>query len=198
MSSSFDYRIAPLDGALLPQALSLTDAVLGSGYLDPTAFVKSPGAPVRLAAVATDGMLSGLLLGYVLGPGRARDTLLEGHDLVIDSDALWRADKAGSIGVLKTIAVRPQVQGRGVGRNLLAAGEALLKALGATLYAMPAWMRGDEQVSIGRLAEKAGYSVAITVPGFWAENCEAGLITCPERGDSEECICAMRLYLRPL
>ena len=175
--------------------LRIAGAALGEGYVDDLGPVLArPGAAVLVARGAPAGPALGFVWGWRLAPG----ALAAEHPELGPSPlppALARADAAGRLALLKTIAVDPACRGRGIGPVLVQAFERRLRALGAATFLSPAWVH-DDGVPVDRLLSGFGYRPWHRVPRLWRRGCEDGEFACPARRPGEGCCCDAVYYAR--
>lgn len=151
------------------------------------------GRPALLSAYV-DGSFAGFSISYLLQAGKFQEVVLEGHPLPPSINDVLYADNLGTLGVLKTVAVDPSLQGRGVGTALIKEGEKRLSKVGASLIVVPAWERADGNLNIGGVLEHLGYTSSAKIEYFWKQDCDAGSFVCPERTKCKECVCHVILF----
>lgn len=126
-------------------ALVTIEAVFPTDRLDRRSFRHAIRAPTIDLVVADDG---GRVLGYAAVHRRRGSTLAH----------------------LASIAVRPDAEGRGVGRRLLEAAEASSLAAGCTRLALE--VRSDNEAA-QRLYDRAGYCCSRTVEDYYEDGAAA-------------------------
>jgi GNAT superfamily N-acetyltransferase len=95
------------------------------------------------------------------------------------------------LGVIKTIAVSEEAQGKGLGSLIFSELEDRLRLIGAKRFLLPAW-KDCKGIRIGRLADKKGYKQFVEINHFWKDDCDNQRFQCISRTDS--CICSVVFY----
>ena len=145
---------------------------------------------VALVATAADRVV-GFVLARRCGKGEA-DRLIP--RIPADCSDISYADAAGTLGVIKTIAVAPDKLGCGVGKALFCAAEGSLTNLGVNLAIVPAWFDG-KGVNIAGLMKAMAYQKFTVDRHYWKQECEAGIFLCPSKS-KETCVCGVEFYKR--
>jgi len=189
------FWMGPPSETDVESAVAISEQTLGPDYISKQSFDIPYGKPVCLGARDEDSdALIGFCIAYLLKADKFRSVVMEGHAVSARSAEIEHADAAGRLGVIKTVAVSPAVQGRGVGTELVQAAEDRLKQFGATAIVVPAWERGEGRLNIGGVLDHLGYEEWLKAPHFWRTGCDSGSFACPERRPDSPCVCNMRLY----
>lgn len=194
MAVSSEPCIVPFQPEHAAGVLAVSDATLGQGYLASLGPVLTK--PGLVFGVALDGHeVVGFVFGWRLERGglshlypdlfrRPRPTL------VAEAEASWR------LGILKTIAVAPGWQGRGLGVRLFRGCAQRLQREGASAIVVPAWTV-QEQANLGPLLDREGFAPFARIERPWSTECDDGALCCPVRGEGP-CVCGLRLYAKAL
>ncbi|HJS85600.1 MAG TPA: GNAT family N-acetyltransferase [Acetobacteraceae bacterium] len=110
------------------------------------------------------------------------------HDITV-------CDDVGAVGVIQSIAVDPEFQGRGIGTKLLAQSEKIISAEACSVAIVPAW-KYDDTVNIHGILSKAGYKEWIEIKQYWKEDCDKSAFVCPQR--TVGCMCSVVFYRKTL
>lgn len=131
-----------------------------------------------------DSPIVGFAAGYLLASSELAGLL--GIPVTELPRNLASADANGTVGVLKSIAVKRDLQGRGVGYTLFEAAENQLKRLGATCVVIPAW-KSPAGYNLHGILKRQDYKEFLVKPDYWKSACDKKDFSCPER--SEHCVC---------
>lgn len=176
-----------------PAVFKIAASTLGKGYFQsPEEYLKLPNAVV-LVAVDQSRDVVGFCAGQVFpenGFAAAYPTIPKA---AIPLD-LRQNDSDGHVGVIQTIGVSPQCQGRGVGFRLLSEMQGALQSRSAKIFISPAW-RAEEKTNIGGVLSAMSMQPFYTLSRYWKKECDGGEFLCPARHVSGEgCRCDVVLY----
>lgn len=159
----------------LEQVRDIADARLGETY--EYSFEQIVADDDRPALVA---VRDGTVLGFCFGVRH------------LDQDELrsrfGEVDVPGPGGLLKSVAVREDVEGQGIGSRLC---ERLIDALDHPVYAL-SWLREDHRDSSG-LFEALGFEALVDIDRFWYADSRGKEDYCPDCG--APCTCTARVYV---
>ncbi len=171
------------------QVIELADRVFGEGYFRrPSALAQEPGSLI-LIATESDSELYGFAQGRHLPEGRL-SAFLDDVDLEIPDD-IQKADAAGSLGIIQTVAVSEEQRRRGLGTKLLLAMHDTLVGEGADKLTVT-FKRGPSAEKVGTVMQKLDFSFWQSVPAYWRARCDRGEFKCIDRDD--HCGCEALLY----
>jgi ribosomal protein S18 acetylase RimI-like enzyme len=182
------------------QALMVLRQGLGQDFISADRFMlyAAPRAPkpYRAALAALDGetgAVVGALTVEIVEARAMRESFLDSHELARGHAGIRRL-QPGRTGLIKSIAVAPASQGRGVATALIQRGLRVLAEHGARDYYSLAWEseRGG-CLLYGPLAA-AGFQSALRLERFWYQDSLAHGYSCPACG--QPCVCAARVMVR--
>lgn len=113
--------------------------------------------------------LSRRSLRYYIGSPTARFIVAE-HDAGIAADAIVAFRRLSAVARLYSIAVRPELAGRGLGRQILTACESIVRERGRSALRLE--VRSDNEAAI-RFYEAAGYARFGTYPDYYEDGTAA-------------------------
>lgn len=198
MMRPVNLSIEPIDARPedLDEIAALSRRAYGRGFFEtgiaPQLELFRPTARLIAARDLEPGALLGFCLFYML-PANGFAQFLHRPDLSPHGSeaALRESDASGTLGVIQTICVVEDLRGRGVARSLVLEAEAKLTRHGPTDVLAPAWAFGGKAPA-QRMLDGLGYSKLLTVPRYWAQECDDGRFRCPCR--TSECVCDMALF----
>ncbi len=199
-------QIVPFQPGHEAEVRRLADRCLGDGYLGDLSPVLSRPGLVFGVALATGGTgaegegTGGDIAGFVFGWRLAAGELDGLYPALRDQprpEPLLRAEAAGHLAILKTIAVDPAWQGRGLGGELFRGCAQRLRLDGADGLVVPAWTIAGRP-NLGPVLTREGFHPFAELPRPWAEDCDRHSFTCHHRSQDEGCICGLRLYGKPV
>lgn len=170
----------------IPQVLHIADEQLGRGFVRPEDLcVEEQESSHFLGVVAVDQKTSRILgfgLTHVVDPSG------------IHSFIRWPDEKlptslqyAARIGVLKTVAVRSDCQGRGIGYAIVEQSLKELRERGVETYCSIAW-KGGESTNIGGVLKNQDFRVDLEIPEYWKADSQELRYNCPQCG-APPCLC---------
>lgn len=179
----FDVLAARADDA--PAIVGIITEQLGRGYSpDLTANIGRPDI-MTMVARDTDQIYS-VGIAYMIPKGDLRNHLGRApYDPLMqyfDDNAL--------VGIVQTLAVRKDFQGKGIGFTMFKTLEAALINAGARTIVVPAWDSGT-QVNIAGILNANDYTVMGISEHHWQSDCDRGSFRCPVRSDSCQCHCVL-------
>lgn len=185
-------RIRELEDRDRFQALRISDAVLGDGFLKE--LLSEPGrCGVKTAVAAVDDHAVGFVVYCMEQPGfEASSNLLSKAGF---SDGARRSSALGALGHIKTVAISADFQGRGIGRSLVLHAENELCACGAETIVVFGWT-SPSGTHIGSIMDGLGYQQVDMVERYWSEDSIAKGYGCAVCG--HPCVCSVKLYERHL
>jgi GNAT superfamily N-acetyltransferase len=169
--------------------LELSSRLLGKGYL-PNIPRLDKNKTVLLVALS-----SKTFIGFAYARITEKNNLngiLKNRTIDIPPD-IKLADERGTLGLLKTVCVEPDSQGRGVATILIKECLNNLVTLGAETLISIAW-KSSAGVQIGGVLSKLGFREWITLDKFWAEESISQNFSCPVCGNPP-CSCSAVIYI---
>jgi GNAT superfamily N-acetyltransferase len=170
--------------------IDLANRVLGAGFFENPSQIKRDVNGVLLLAVEDDETLSGFARGRLLPAGEFSQFI--DNQLQDIPQELRQADAAGALGVIQTVVVSPDQQGKSIGTRLMNAIHDKLIGLGADKLVVT-FKRGPMVPHVDRWMKKLGFDFWIRLESFWKERCESDEFHCAERG-ADGCKCAAMFY----
>ena len=168
---------------------TLAERVLGKGFFEsPSSNAREPGSCV-LVCITKDEDVAGFVCGKLLPKGGLQDFLVHRvPDIPRDLD---EADAMGVLGVIETVVVAPEHQGKGIGTKLLRIVHDAIIGRGADKLIVT-FKRGPTSAHVDRLMEKQGFEFWLKLETFWKTRCDLGDFVCVDRG--EVCTCEAVFY----
>jgi GNAT superfamily N-acetyltransferase len=193
-----NLSIEPIDARRddLGEVAALSQRAFGRGFFEtgiaPRLKLYESTASLIAARDLGQGALLGFCLCYML-PEHGLEQFLHGPDPDArgSEGALRDADESGTLGVIQTICVAPDLRGRGLARTLVQEAEIRLAHYSPSDVLAPAWAF-DGGAPAGQMLDRLGYSKLLTVRRYWAQDCDEGSFLCPCR--ISECVCDMVLF----
>lgn len=165
------------------QVRLVADRVLGTGYFGKSSeIVREPNTHM-LVCVDKDDLL-GFSHGRLLPKRGLRDYLEHRVDFVPDS--LDSADNTGAFGVIQSLAVAPEHQGKGVGSGLLSRLHDLLVGHGADKI-IASFKHGPSSTPIHGIMKRMGFEFWLRLETNFRDRCNEGEFACPDRTDQCNC-----------
>jgi len=172
--------------------LSISMPLFGEGYLkDIHNFINNKNG---ISLVAEE---KGMMVAFLLGKSCLRDEAKSFFytNCNIPADVNY-SDKEGSLGIIKTIGVKSNRQGHGIGAALFKKAESDLKSSGTKTVIVPAWVIGSE-ANIRGIMEHFGYHRFMTDLDYWKKECKEEKFKCPAK-ENDVCVCSLDYYKRSL
>lgn len=183
----FNVRIRKYRRRDLTSVLHASSKAFGDGYIDTTQLVNDAS---QFCLVATyKGEFTGFCFGHIAPRGTIRELIRSNVALIPDD--VKAANEHGTLGVIKSIAIREKFRGHGIGAKLIQAAERELGARNVEAILVPAWTR-DGRTPIEPILVKAGYRHWLDVEGYWQDACESGEFACIALDG--RCRCAVRFF----
>lgn len=159
----------------------------GYGYVEPDQLSNDAYHYAIVAQVNDE--FAGFCFGELLEANSVPDIIRQ--NVTILPDDVKIADQSGTLGLLKTLAVRRKFREHGVGTQLLHAAEKALLKRGSNCIIVPAW-EVDNNTPIENLLLRSDYAQWLKHDHYWREQCDAKQFECVAR--SEECRCSVTFY----
>lgn len=173
----------------IPQILAISDEQLGDKYLSFASLEDAVNQTDRAAAkvgISPGGELAGFYLSYVYS-GEELEAKLE----IPLSKVSGQLKNLQRIGVLKTVAVKENCQGLGVGSELVRDGVNELKKRRVQAICSVAWKSG-EKTNIGGVLSKFNLKPVLKIPEYWKNHRPDQAFICPACG--QPCLCPAVVY----
>ncbi len=168
---------------------ALADRVLGRGFFErPSEIARDPESCV-LVAIDKEEEVAGFVRGKLLPKGGLQDFLEQRlSDIPKDLD---EADAKGVLGVIQTVVVAPEHQGKGLGTKLLQIVHDTIIGRGADKLIVT-FKRGPRAAHVDHLMEKLGFAFWVKLETYWKTRCDLGDFACVDR--DEACTCEAVFY----
>ncbi len=168
---------------------ALADRVLGTGFFESPSQIQRDSESCVLVAIDKEDEVAGFVRGRVLPQGGLQDFLE--HRLPDIPEDLDEADAEGALGVIQTVVVAPEHQGKGLGTKLLQIVHDTVIGRGADKLIVT-FKRGPRAPEVDRLMEKLGFAFWLKLETYWKRRCDLGEFACLDRG--EACTCEAVFY----
>ena len=99
----------------------------------------------------------------------------------------------GLVGIIKTLAVDPKYQGRGVGTKLFDSAHEECIDSNTTAIIVPAWKQNNV-INIKNILRNKGYEFLTELSDYWKNDCDKNLFKCPSRKPNGQCVCSLVIY----
>ena len=176
------------------QVTALADQVFGAGFFpNPGEIAQEPDTRFVLCLSDDGEELIGFIFGRLLPPEGLRD-FFEGRVESIPKD-IAEADAKGVLAVIRTIAVAPGQQGKGVGTKLLEIIHDSLVGLGGDTL-MVTFKRDPGSPGVDKLMHKLGFELWAESGTYLRQRCDQGQFKCVARTD--RCNCKALFYRKPV
>jgi GNAT superfamily N-acetyltransferase len=163
---------------------ALADRAFGKGYFPrPSEIAREPQTCFHVC-VTPDQEIAGFVRGRLLPEG-GLDDFIE-HRLEEIPEDLAKADAAGALGVIRTIAVDPAYRGKGIGTTLLQIVHDSLVGLGADKLIVT-FKRGPRDSRVEGIMAQLGFREWVRLETYWKARCDAGEFDCVHRTNGCEC-----------
>lgn len=182
-----EAKITEFDQKYMNDILHTSGNAFGYGYVDKDSIKVDEKHFAIVAKV--QGEFAGFCFGHIQPAGDI-NSLLRLQPGVIPDDVRM-ANEHGSLGVLKTIAVRRKFQGHGIGTKLIKEAEAQLVKRGCECVLVPAWTV-DGTTALRNLLVHNDYVEWIANDNFWKEACEGRAFECVSFNGS--CRCSVTFF----
>lgn len=179
-------------GSAFDHALAILGWSLGDRYIDREGLKGFVGSSSECIAVtaAVGREIVGVHLSEVMQP----DDVTRLEDQVRAAGTPNNLD-CHRVGLLKSLAVKTNARGRGVGTWLTLNSIDYFKSHGCTLVAALSWESGSEQSS-RRMLEACGFEQMALMPDYWKQESIDKGYECPVCG--VPCTCSATLLVKPL
>jgi GNAT superfamily N-acetyltransferase len=168
---------------------ALADRVLGTGFFESPAQIQRDPESCVFVAIDKEDEVAGFVRGRLLPKGGLQDFLE--HRLEEIPKDLDKADADGALGVIQTVVVAPEHQGKGLGTKLLQIVHDTVIGRGADKLIVT-FRRGPRAAHVDRLMEKLGFAFWLKLETYWKRRCDLGEFACLDRG--ETCTCEAVFY----
>lgn len=191
-----DVRIRPYTTTDRAAVVRIAAETLGSGYFNSPGEYLDTSTPSRALVILAADKRNKSPLGFAAGRILQDDELDNLYPAGRQQKPLdiREASARGEVGLIQTVAVAINAQGRGVGIRLVAELEQQLGELGASTFVVPAWAV-EGKVNIGGVLTALGYERYAELKGFWAKACRNKEFFCPANA-GRGCVCDLILYKR--
>ena len=168
---------------------ALADRVLGTGFFESPSQIQRDPESCVFVAIDKEDEVAGFVRGRVLPKGGLQDFLE--HRLPDIPEDLDEAVAEGALGVIQTVVVAPEHQGKGLGTKLLQIVHDTVIGRGADKLIVT-FKRGPRAPQVDRLMEKLGFAFWLKLETYWKRRCDLGEFACLDRG--EACTCEAVFY----
>ncbi len=166
------------------KVIALADRVLGTGFFEnPSLIIRDPDTSV-LMSISDDEEVAGFVRGRLLPKGGFGEFVE--HSLADIPEDLREADAKGVLGVIQTVVVAPEHQGKGIGTKLMQIIHDTIIGRGADKLVVT-FKRGPTSSKVDRLMEKLGFEFWVRRETFWKERCDLGEFACVDRNSVCNC-----------
>ena len=174
------------------QVREVADDVLGAGYFGKSSEIaREPNT--HLIVCIDNNQLLGFAHGRLLPKRGLRDFLEQRVDFV--SNDFDEADLAGAFGVIQSIAVAPDHQGKGVGTGLISRLHDLLVGHGADKM-IASFKSGPSSSPIEGIMQRMKFEYWLRLETTFRERCNQGKFVCGDRTD--KCNCEAIFYQKTI
>ena len=180
--------ISVIKKADFQDVLSLSDKLLGVGYLDEFQLQHYIDVESKTGIVSKSP--SGEITGFQLVLTCELDELLQ----MSVSEHNWFKEyfsNKSPIGVIKTVGVNPEYKNQGIGTLLTSKGIEILQKEATTIISM-CWDQKDD-TPFARVLEKCTMHLIKTIPAYWEEDSLVKKYDCKICGEPP-CLCAALIY----
>ena len=188
-----NLALVRLERVHVSRVIRIADAQLGSGFISPddlAAIEQQPDECLGIVAVDEDtARIVGFGLTYIVGPSDSRRLISWPEQKIPES--VGYVDR---VGILKTVAVREDYQGRGVGYAIVEESLRKLREFGVETVCAIAWKAG-EKTNIGGILKNLEFFKYREVPNYWKMESEERGYECPRCGPPP-CLCTGVIYLK--
>lgn len=182
--------ITAFDSLLLKQASEIYDISLGQKYIPPDDLLRYSSNPSQfiLLGAGIDEKLLGVMLAYPLDKETVNEysRLFQEYNLPLSFSTL-------KIGLIKSVAVRPEYRHRGIGTKLTIQSMIRLKKMSCDFFLAVSWISNRPDSSQG-MFEKLGFENMLNIPNYWTQDSIEKGYSCPNCGNP--CHCTASFYLR--
>ncbi len=173
--------------------MALADRVLGTGYFSAPPENLATGQSCFYVCISPADEVAAFAYGEVL-PADGLNAFLENRVAEIPAD-LAKADSEGVIGVIETVAVAPEHQGKGLGTKLLSILHDQLVGLGGDKL-IASFKRGPSSRSVDKVMAKHGFEPWLELDSYLKDRCNSGEFGCVDR--TEQCNCKALFFQKPV
>lgn len=178
------FKIIDLDISAIPSVIDIADKQLGEGYITQETLTVSPTETTTITRVA---VFKNIVLGFSIC-----EIMPPSH---IEKVIRTAASPNSLFGLLKTVAVRRDSVGFGVGGELARDGVLLLKDKVDKIYAVGSQCK--KGVNSNSILNMAGFKKKYKIPDYWREESLEKNYNCRDCG-SPPCKCAAVIFVHTL
>lgn len=194
LSKETAIEIKMIEKKDIDEILNFSQDLFGEGYITNIDSYMDSRNSISLVAI---DIIKNKIVGYSLSQKCSQSSLAEIiKETKIQDHDLKRADNNNTLGIIKTIAVKPEYQGKGIGRKLIVQSEAGLEKLDVSTIIIPAWRYGDN-VNIANTLLSLNYKQFKSNNSHWKSECERNLFSCPKK-TKNRCVCGVDFYKKSL
>ena len=182
--------ISSVDHDLLSQAAEIYDISLGQKYIAPDDllyYASHPDQFILLGELQQQKLL-GVMLAYPLSQAVADE-----YDHTFEEHNIPLSLSVQSVGLIKSIAVRPEHRHNGIGTRLTRESMTRLRNMSCDHFLAVSWL-SNKPDSSPKMFEKLGFDNILTVEHYWTEDSIKEKYLCP--ADGNPCNCSAIFYFR--
>ena len=176
------FRIIDLNECLISSVINIADKQLGEGYITPE-ILTAPDVITRVA------LFKDIILGFSLYNILTPDQIEKIIRTAVE------ASPKSLLGLLKTIAVKSDSVGFGVGGELVRDGVKVLKDHVNKIYAIG--YQSKKGISVNGILTRAGFIKKYKIPDYWKEESLERNYSCRDCGDPP-CRCSAVIFVHTL
>ena len=181
--------ITASDSLLLQQASEIYDISLGQSYISPEDLLKyaaKPDSHILLGSEVNQTLL-GVMLAYPLDSKTTQEYAhtFQQHNIPITLTEY-------NVGLIKSVAVRPEYRHQGIGTKLTIESMIRLKEMSCDLFLAVSWV-SNRPDSSQEMFDKLGFKNILSVPDYWTKDSIKEGYLCPNCGNP--CHCSANFYI---
>lgn len=178
------------DRLLLQQASEIYDISLGQNYIPREELLRYASNPTQfiLIGATVNQILLGVMLAYPLD----KETISK-YERDFEAYNLQAPFSDFKIGLIKSVAVRPEYRHRGIGTELTVESMVRLKNMSCDFFLAVSWVSNRPDSSQG-MFEKLGFENILSIPDYWTQESIKEGYLCPNCGNP--CHCTANFYFR--
>jgi len=186
--------ILPAETSQVAKILELATELFGYGYVeDIESYIRDSEAFVYVA------LLDNKVIGFASGKLCEKQNLLDlthskNHHLL--SPDILHSSERGNLGLIKTVGIKKDFQGRGYGTSLLISIENALKSININTLVISAWV-DKNKTNIGGVLVQNQYSEMFYDDTYWKEDCEKNKFFCPSKMNNL-CQCGTKFFKKSI
>lgn len=178
------------DNQLLKQASEIYDISLGQNYIpseDLSKYASDPKRFILIGAIINQTLL-GVMLAYPLDKKTAEE-----YTHALQQHNIPTTLPENAVGLIKSLAVRPEYRHRGIGTKLTIESIVRLKEMSCDFFLAVSWV-SNKPDSSQKMFEKLGFKNILSVPDYWTQDSIKEGYQCPNCGNP--CHCTANFYFR--